>query len=377
MKRSSWKIGVMASLPRGDTRLTKHLPEDRFCRSLCVHGPRFGMDVYVFSPVDYNDATGDLYGFKLKNGEWSYEKCPLPEAVYDRSSCMTSLERSTCESMLNRMKQRKQWIRLGTQLPGKAAVYRSLEQSKEIADMIPRTERYVNRIQLSGRLNTEAGGIILKPDAGMQGRGIIRIYKDAAAGKYQLRGRTGGNRSYAASYDTLESCAEAAHRKVAGRHYLIQPYLNLTDKEDVPFDIRVLVQKEARGRWSVTGIAVRCGESGSVTANLHGGGTAKPAEPALREIFGKQTAEQLLRTLPQASLAIAERLEQSFGRLLELGIDFGIEPDGRIWLLEANSKPGRSLFTLLNQCGTAEQSVVRPLLYARLLCARRTHQLFK
>jgi len=67
------------------------------------------------------------------------------------------------------------------------------------------------------------------------------------------------------------------------------------------------------------------------------------------------------------ALAAAEAAESSFGRFAELGLDFGVEPDGRLWLLEMNSRPGREAFAGFAG-GTARTAVERPLLYARLLC---------
>lgn len=33
-------------------------------------------------------------------------------------------------------------------------------------------------------------------------------------------------------------------------------------------------------------------------------------------------------------------LENSFSALFEIGVDIGITPDGSLWILDVNSKPG-------------------------------------
>lgn len=67
------------------------------------------------------------------------------------------------------------------------------------------------------------------------------------------------------------------------------------------------------------------------------------------------------------SLTITGALEERYGRLGELGIDYGIDRDGNIWLLEVNSRPGRASFFQIRQPKCAFRAINRPLEYARYL----------
>ena len=96
------------------------------------------------------------------------------------------------------------------------------------------------------------------------------------------------------------------------------------------------------------GTAVRRGKSGNVTSNLHGGGTAEELLPFLIKEFGQEKSLQIHCTLLEIATQIPAILEQHHGRLAELGIDLGIDSSGDVWILEANSKPGRSAFTRLS-----------------------------
>ncbi|MED4601859.1 hypothetical protein P9314_14260, partial [Paenibacillus validus] len=69
---------------------------------------------------------------------------------------------------------------------------------------------------------------------------------------------------------------------------------------------------------------------------------------------------QLADTLPEV-------LESRHGRLAELGIDFGVDTGGHIWMLEVNSKPGRSIFTYLRDDKARLAAVANPLRYADYL----------
>ncbi|WP_028561927.1 YheC/YheD family protein [Paenibacillus pinihumi] len=368
MTQPQWNLGIHiaeATVPPQDKQ---RLPEDSFCRELCRLGHEYGFQVFVFSPLHYDPDTGVLQGYQLQEGVWEFGPCPLPDIVYDRCYYQGRQERLRDKAAMQAMMLRHPWVRLGSQLPGKLDVYRLLLGEPELAELLPRTAPYRSSRQLLRWLEREPDGIVLKPDAGMQGRGILRIWQ--GPGGLQIQGRNAANRPYAYSFGQKEQPLSSFNRIISGRSYLLQPYLRLNEASQRPFDIRVLIQKNASGRWSITGTAIRVGEPNVLTANLHGGGSAAPAEPFLQALLGTEKSDAVMEQLHQASYCAARRLEQHCGRLLELGLDFGLEANGRLWLLEANSKPGRSLFTLLGEMDIASLSHSRPLQYARLLCSR-------
>lgn len=349
--------------------LPLRMPEEQLCRELSRYGEELGLNVYVFSPLDYDEERGVLQGYRLADGSWQRMPCPLPDIVYDRCFYTSRMQRLRGKAALKIMSERQPLIRLGSELPGKLAVFQALRNEPRLAALLPRSMPYRGGGQLLRWLEREPHGVVLKPDGGMQGRGIMRLWREADG--LHIQGRSPTNEPYSCTLHRPQRRLPDFQRSLAGGSYLIQPYLRLNDREQRPFDIRVLVQKDQAGHWAVTGSAVRLGQAGTLTANLHGGGGAEEAVPFLERLLGsREQAERLMKRLHAASLTAARTLEGSFGRLLELGLDFGLEPDGSLWLLEANSKPGRSLFRLLGDQHTARLAQLRPLQYARLLCSR-------
>ncbi|WP_368784377.1 YheC/YheD family protein, partial [Acinetobacter baumannii] len=57
-------------------------------------------------------------------------------------------------------------------------------------------------------------------------------------------------------------------------------------------------------------------------------------------------------------------LEQRHGRLVELGIDIGIDRQGKVWLIEVNSKPGRASFRRIEGGKYYREVRLNPLRYA-------------
>lgn len=351
------------------------IPEPSFYRALSLTAVQLGIDLYVFDAAGFQSQSGLLYAYRLEQNRWVRQLVPLPDIIYDRCFYTRAEQRLSCRSMLKAIAQRKPYVMLNGILPTKLDVYEALKENSMLAKYLPQTTRYYSAEQLEQLEGRYDAGIILKPAAGMQGRGIAHVKKSPLDQSTQVNGRTLQNRPFAKTFTDSVEKKQWLSRFINRKAYLIQPYLELSGKDDKPFDVRALLQKNGKGRWSLSGVAVRCGQIGSVTSNLHGGGNARPANDLLSVKFGTHKAERLLEEIHTISKQTAECLESRFGRFAELGFDYGIEPDGRLWLIEANSKPGRTSFRIISDLEAERQSIIRPLLYARFLF-RRLHPSF-
>jgi hypothetical protein len=94
-------------------------------------------------------------------------------------------------------------------------------------------------------------------------------------------------------------------------------------------------------------------------------------QPFLAREFGEARAQELCAELTALSKSLPPLLERHHGRLAELGLDFGVDRGGRVWLLEANSKPGRSVFARLHDHQAREAAHLNPLRYAAFLLSRK------
>lgn len=369
-------LGVMISEIRpksvsgaqGESKAPSALPEDSFCRLLNSLSQSLGLLVYFFCATSVPYAVNrTLHGYQLRDGAWHAGSFPLPDLVYDRALPKSSDHYALMAEALNELKRLKPYTLLNGSLPGKLYVYSVLSGNTKLAPHVPSSVGYSGAHSLELAASQHEDGIFMKPSAGAQGKGAFRLIR--AANGWQIDGRDRRNRPLSHAFSSWRNACSWIFRFTAGAPYVIQPCLKLIDEAGCPFDVRALVQKDGFGRWTFTGAAIRTGESGSVTSNLHGGGTAANAANVLTERFGEEVAARMLQLIRRISECAAEVLEQHFGRFAELGLDFGIEQDGRIWLLEANSKPGRQSFE--DDEHTYEAAVMRPLQYALHLAARQ------
>lgn len=367
-KRKPRYLGILVSSTGGSVPFANRA----FLRRLSLAGARLGVATYVFAPewIDWSRRAVRGYAYDATRGGWIRRSYPMPALVYDRAFFRTRAEKARHRETLRRLLRAAGTRLLGYGLHGKLEVYDLLRADPALADSLPETTLYESPEQLVVWLNAR-GEAVLKPQAGTHGKGVFRLRR-APSGRCEARGRSGANRLVARRFGDVRALARWVDRTlVGGRTFLLQPYLPLSTDEGAPFDIRALVQKDGQGAWRFTGAAARIGPVGGVTSNLHGGGMPREAAAFLKEEYGEEQATDIMRSIIETALAVPPVLERGHGPLLELGIDFGVDRLGRAWVLEVNSKPGRTSFMRLHDKKARIAAVTSPIRYARYVLDRQ------
>ncbi|MFY0542902.1 YheC/YheD family protein [Brevibacillus sp. H7] len=342
-----------------------HFMEKGYYKKLTQFGRRAGIRVFVFSPRDVDFETRTVIGFEYRNGAWRRGTFPLPSYIYDR--CFISASYRHYKPYIEQLQNDPGITFLGHGLSGKWQVHQILSKSPVLARWLPDTQILSYR-NLHATIK-KTGAAIIKPMAGTHGVNVVRIVK--AGNKYVITGRNRENKPFQRELKTTEGLHRFIAHFTAGRKFLVQPYLSLHTPDGVPYDVRILVQKNGHGEWQTTGMAVRVGDKKSITSNLHGGGKAVPLSTFLSSQFRPEVNAQIEEQLQQLVLELPPFLEEYHGRLVELGIDVGIDTAGNVWIIEVNSRPGRAVFAQINDPKARLNAVSQPLRYAHYLMNER------
>lgn len=341
-------------------------PEKAFFKNLIQAGKAEGIPVIVFYPNRVNFQAMTVKGYTLNPaGKWMATTSPVPAYIYDRCFYNGKKYNAAYKSSILKLLQQKHIQFLGVGLKGKWQMYQAVSQHPILSKYLPATEIYADPNQLRQWLN-QYSSIILKPVNGSLGVGVMKVTKMENL-SLRVEGRGKENSPFTSDFTSFQNFIRFLKSNMQNWKYLIQPYLSLTTKEGVPFDVRLLVQKNSSGKWLTTGKAIRMGAKHSITSNLHGGGTAISFEKFSKQNYSSSQMDNISIHLSIIEKLLPEYLEKVHGPLLELGIDAGIDASGKVWLIEVNSKPGRQIFEQLKDKETTIQSQLNPLYYAKYL----------
>lgn len=331
-------------------------------------GQQLGMDVIVLTPQDLKLDLQRVYGYQYQNKEkkWIRKIYPLPRVIYNRIP-------SRDDEMLPEVQRviraciRHPYIQLfNPSFFNKWTLFEWLKKSKATHRYIPETKRLTKHTGLQNMLH-RYGLLYLKPERGKAGMGIMRV-KRFARNRYPYRlSYQVQRKSHTMQFKTLGGLRKQINEMMGEESYIVQQGIRLALCENRPFDLRVLVQKNKRGLWAISGIGARIAGSSSITTHVPRGGSIDEPQRVLSSVFGTANAKKLMRQARKTAITIAKQLERGSGHLLgEMSIDLGVDKKGHLWFFEANAKPMK-----FDEPDIRKKSLHRLLQYAKFLANGR------
>ncbi|OAT72087.1 YheC/YheD family endospore coat-associated protein [Parageobacillus thermoglucosidasius] len=311
-----------------------------FFAKLLSQEKKVGVFAFVFGAHHINWEKGTITGYFYTESGWTQREVPFPTVIYNRLPNRRIENAETFQAIKETLKTEYGIPWFNENFFNKWEVYRLLEKHPLSRPYLPDTSFYPT-IETADQFLKRYGEVYLKPANGSRGLGIHHILKKNRKYECRFRDQRGANRSQ--MFSTLSSLWEDvfSHQKLDS--YIIQQGIRLIEINGRKVDFRVHTNKNEEGIWQVSAIAAKIAEKASVTTHIHNGGIVKTVE----EIFPDRSArDHILRQLYDAALTLSRCLEEQLQMNIgEIGFDLGIDRQYRIWMFEANSKPGRSIFT--------------------------------
>lgn len=297
-----------------------------------------GVFLYEFYPEGVNIKTKTIKGHSIDGwGRFYSSTFPFPDVVYNRIRYRVIESRKDVKQLIKIFENDIGINLFNTRFLNKLEVYRVLKKNPSTSELIPETALYNTR-NLKYFLG-KYGTIYLKPIANSRGKGIIKL-GCGPAGAYYVQH---ASKSYSDYHSSLSQAhLKMKHYGLTPMRYLVQKAIPLATYRGRPFDLRVQVQKDALGKWMLTGVGARVAGPNRIVTHVPNGGTAKAFDTVLNEAFNQSISinNDINKQLLYITGAVPEVLERELKiELAILSMDIGIDNNGKLWLIEVNSKP--------------------------------------
>lgn len=294
---------------------------------------------------------------RTPNGRWRKVKTRLPQVIHNRAVHRVG----TAERHLKALSDSGIVIFNRWNNYGKLSIHRHIYSNPTLRRYLPETHRFT-RSNLERFLTHNS--FFVKPDRGSVGRGVIkvdRLVADQWIVTSQVKDRTSINRV------RTDRLYKFLKKYTGRRRYLLQEAIRLITYNGSPLDIRVAVQTDGSGEWQITGMAAKAARRGGYLTNVFQGGTVI----RLDDLFKGSTHRVITKMLSDAALAIAQHLSKRLPHLADVGFDFGISRDGRLYFIEMNFRDQRYSLMLAQMPYAYFKTYDNPIAYGQHLLTTR------
>ena len=285
-------------------------------------GQEAGIDVYVVAVSDLNlarrTAVGYRYDFIRKT--WSAQTIPMPRVLYNRIPQREDELRPEVKQVIKACLKHPDIRLFNPAFFNKWNLFEWLRKSNITRRYTPTTRRYSDKFLLKRALQ-KYPLLYLKPERGKAGRGIMKAQYIGANRYPYLLTIQDKKTSRTLKFNSLVAMRKKLKEFIGDEAYIVQQGIELASYKSRPFDLRILVQKNVRGKWSVTGIGARVAGNLSITTHVPRGGSIDDPKRLLTSVFGNEKAKKLMLRVQKTALSIARQIERGSGRRLGGNVD--------------------------------------------------------
>ncbi|OIJ21382.1 hypothetical protein BKP45_00970 [Anaerobacillus alkalidiazotrophicus] len=300
---------------------------------------RFAKNHHIFFYIKpLINWDGSFFGYTFEQDKWQEYLLPYPDAVYNRIGSR-GFEASKVYQEFSSHLRENGINYFNHSFLNKWEINQALSSFPEVQPYLPDTTLFGDYDTFAEKL-TIYNCIFVKPVNGSQGRQILKIENnDHEYSVYYSSFTQEISTKFQSSYILYQRLKERLKKKT----FIVQQGIDLIHIQGRPLDFRVLCVKGGENEWKVISSVARISPKEKMVSNLAQGGEQKRPLDVLTDLFDEKLAQQYVKLMSELAIEVAYLISESYEGLFgELGIDIALDTEGKLWIIEVNSKPSKS-----------------------------------
>lgn len=274
----------------------------------------FNIELYFFTPKDFSPQDKTVRAVFIDGNNQTEMTIPLPKIVYDITSLFYQKKIRTL------FKDHCYFFQYGWGA-SKQTIFDVLTKDGRFKEFLIETHTIESFEHFLSLLKQYHNDVVLKPDVGSLGKGVVRITADE--NEYVITFQD--KKIFFKSVAELQNYYE---KNFTQRLYALQPYIFSRTKYGNPFDIRVHARRGAEGKFKLCPYPRLGRDPEGILSNISAGGYTMPINKFLQQEYGDDW-QMIYDKLIYLGNNIPELIQSFCNKtIFAMGIDVGIQRRG-------------------------------------------------
>ncbi|OWZ82780.1 YheC/YheD family protein [Natranaerobius trueperi] len=327
--------------------------------------------LYFFSIKDIDFSQQKIHGtyYSNKNHTFQVKEFPYPDVLYDRGGATLTSQQRKSQKIREEIDKIAKPLKINSKyFFDKWNVYNNLLSFKEMTPYLRKSILYKSPHDLLSMLNNFSG-VYLKDILGHNSLGVANIR--AEGNTFILKYRS--KRLLIKSFNSFDNLIEEINNFFYGKEVMIQAGIDVLKVNGCNVDMRAEVQKNGQGNLEVGPYMVRIGRKNSHVTSTSSGAIVNQFDNFFRNElnFSVDYINNLKNRIEKFLIITFNSIEKLYGPFGEIGIDFALDKNLKIWFIECNAKPGKDTIYLACTDDKIQRSFANPLNYGKFLWENR------
>jgi glutathione synthase/RimK-type ligase-like ATP-grasp enzyme len=287
-------------------------------------GDHFGLTPLFFIVKNLKPGRDEINAFIKQETGYKLESFPIPNVIYSRS--FLSKRQMNYLSKMNVQIYNTKGIS-----QNKYKMNQIISDNKELRPHLPATEKATKAtVQL---MMERFSRLILKPANGSLGGGIMKLVKKADE-SWMLHYPVARRKWEEVTFTNV--FPEVLLTTIEAKAYIIQEQISLAKHQEMPFDMRVVVQRDHTGDWVLAGVLCKVAtQKDRFVTNISQGGRSLSFDRVFKS-HPYLSYQKVYEEIEVVSLKIAKHLEHYTDHIADIALDLAVDEDGHLFFIESN-----------------------------------------